>query len=593
MTIPLDILTIRAAYASGICDPPTMLETIFDRIERNLRPVWITATPRDRAREQLAQARARAENGEPQPLLGIPFAVKDNIDVAGLPTTAACPDFAYIPNRSAAAVARLEQAGAICMGKTNLDQFATGLVGTRSPYGACSSVFDDAYVSGGSSSGSAIAVAAGLVSFALGTDTAGSGRVPAAFNNIVGLKPTRGLVSSRGVVPACRTLDCVSVFASTVGDATDVLSIIAGFDAADPFSRPAAPSRGFDGNEFRFGVPKTLPVAFGHADAERLFAATADRLVALGGRPVSFDLAPYLRAGALLYGGPFVAERLAALRAYGFAQWDRMDPVVAEIIRSAGSLHAAEAFTGFYALAVVARETSWEQFDVMLLPTVPHHPTLAAIAADPVGGNAALGVYSTFTNLLDHCAIAVPAGMQANGLPFGVTLSARDFADASLASLAARLHDAVDGTIGGTDWKVPSRAVTVTQSGRILLAVVGAHLSGEALNHQLSSRGARLRRTARTAVGYRLFALAGDGVARPGLLRDPSGAGNVEIELWDLDPSAFGDFISQIPAPLTIGIVAINDGSKAKGFLCESEATNGAEDITAWGGWRAWRAACS
>ncbi len=593
MTIPLDITTIRTAYTSGSCDPAAMLEAIFDRIERDLRPVWITATPRNRARERLAQARARAENGEPQPLLGVPFAVKDNIDVEGLPTTAACPDFAYIPDRSAAAVERLEQAGAICMGKTNLDQFATGLVGTRSPYGACSSVFGDAHVSGGSSSGSAIAVAAGLVSFALGTDTAGSGRVPAAFNNIVGLKPTRGLVSTRGVVPACRTLDCVSVFAGTVGDAADVLGIIAGFDAADPFSRPVAPPSAFDVTEFRFGVPETLPVAFGHADAERLFAATTERLVALGGHPVRFDLAPYLRAGALLYGGPFVAERLAALRAYGFADWDRMDPVVAGIIRGAEALHAAEAFSGLYALAAMARETSWEQFDVMLLPTVPHHPTLAAVAADPVRCNAALGVYTTFTNLLDHCAIAIPAGMQASGLPFGVTLSACAFADAPLASLAARLHDAVDGTIGITDWKVPPRAATATRSGRISLAVVGAHLSGEPLNHQLASCGARLRRTAHTAPGYRLFALAGAGIARPGLLRDPSGAGNVEIEVWDLEPGAFGEFVSQIPPPLTIGTVALDDGSEAKGFLCESEATKGAVDITAWGGWRAWRAACS
>ena len=580
MTGSLDIQTLSADYAASVRSPASVLDALCDRIAADLHPVWISAVPRGRVRARLAEAAERRARGERQPLFGIPFAAKDNIDVAGLPTTAACPDFAYTPDHSAAAVQLLEDAGAILVGKTNLDQFATGLVGTRSPYGACSSVFSPLHVSGGSSSGSAVAVAAGLASFALGTDTAGSGRVPAAFNNIVGLKPTRGLVSARGVMPACRTLDCVSVFAGSVVDATMVLEIVGKFDAQDAFARPAAPPPAFDGAAFRFGVPKTLPVRFASADGERLYEEAIARLASLGGRPVRFDLAPFLRAGALLYQGPFVAERLAALRARGFESWERMDPVVAAIIRGAASLDAAAAFDGLYGLAACAREAAacWSAFDVMLLPTVSRHPTLAEVAADPVGTNAALGTYTTFANLLDLCAVSIPAGMQQDGLPFGVTLLAPAFADAPLGALATRMHGALS---------VPEGAIRAT---RIELAVVGAHLAGEPLNHQLTGRGATLIRATRTAAGYRLFALPGGPPARPGLVRDTSGAGGIELEIWSLDPAAFGAFVADIPPPLCIGTISLQEGATVKGFLCESHALGGAEDITASGGWRAWRA---
>jgi allophanate hydrolase len=519
------------------------------------------------------------------------FAVKDNIDVAGLPTTAACPAFAYVPEASAPVVTKLEAAGAILIGKTNMDQFATGLVGTRSPYGACASALSPAHVSGGSSAGSAVAVAQGLVGFALGTDTAGSGRVPAAFNNIVGLKPTKGLISTRGVVPACRTLDCVSIFAGTAEEAALVLQVAQGFDAADPYSRPCR-HVALGGEKLRFGVPDG--VAPETPAAARLHRETVARLAALGGIAVPFDFAPFARAASLLYAGPFVAERLAALRALGFTEWAAMDPSVAQIIRAAEGIDAASAFAGLYALAEAARAAAplWAQFDVMLLPTAPFHPRLDDVAADPIGVNARLGAYTNFVNLLDYCAIAVPAGIGTDGLPYGVTLVAPAFADAALARLAGRLHAAWEGaTIGATGVALPALATTASAAptvDEVLLAVVGAHLRGEPLNHQLTGRGASLVRRTRTAPGYRLYALAGQAPAKPGLVRDADGAGLIEVEIWRLGLAAFGSFVAEVPPPLAIGTVALEDGSAVKGFVCEPVALAGATDITGFGGWRAY-----
>ena len=567
----LDIQSLTQAYRAGETTPARLIGDLQERIRRDgLNPVWISLIEGAALAERLQRLEQRRAAGESLPLYGVPFAVKDNIDVEGVPTTAGCPAFAYQPQRSAAVVRRLEAAGAIPIGKTNLDQFATGLVGTRSPYGAPASVFHRDYISGGSSSGSAVAVAAGLASFALGTDTAGSGRVPAAFNGLIGLKPSKGLISTQGVVPACRSIDCVSIFAGTVGDAGLVLDAAQGFDPEDAMSRrrphlsPAIP------HAFRFGIP-VGPLEFcGDSEAASLFAKARERLLALGGHAVEFDFAPFAAAAALLYQGPFVAERLAALKAYGFEDWAAMDPVVAGIIKGAEKWSAADAFKAQYELAALARKTAsvWQDFDVMLVPTAPTIFTHAEIAADPVGRNAALGTYTNFVNLLDLSAIAVPAGFRADGLPFGVSLIAPPFAEPALLALAERL--------------------TRTVSEPVRLAVVGAHLSGQPLNGQLRDRAARLLGTFRTAPGYRLYALAGTKPAKPGLMRDPSGAGRIEVELWEMDSAEFGSFVALVPPPLGIGTVELEDGSLVKGFICEAAGLAGAAEITQFGGWRAY-----
>ncbi len=591
----LDIRALAAAYESGL-DPAELLGLLHARIQRDgLRPVWISIFSRGEVLARLDRAKRRRAAGESLPLFGIPFAIKDNIDVAGLPTTAACPAFSYTPARSAWVVDKLEAAGAIPFGKTNLDQFATGLVGTRTPYGIPSCVFDPRYISGGSSSGSAVAVAQGAVSFALGTDTAGSGRAPAAFNNIVGVKPTKGRLSTRGVVPACRSLDCVSVFAGTVSDASFVARLAAGFDAEDPFSRPMpeeAETPEVWPSSFRFGVPAEPLAFFGDEEAERLFAESVARLESLGGRRIPFDFAPFREAGELLYGGPWVAERLAAIREFAARHAEDMLPVTREIILGAKRISAVDAFDGIYRLAALARraEAEWSRMEVMLLPTTGTIYRIEEIEADPVRLNTNLGRYTNFLNLLDLSAIAIPAGFRSSGLPFGVTMIARAFQDEVLAALCERMHHALPGaTIGATSRPVP-RASSISARrvdvDRIAIAVVGAHLSGEPLNHELTRRGAQLVRTACTAPGYSLYVLPNQEPAKPGLVFDSTGSGGFEVEIWSLPSGALGSFIANIGAPLGIGTIRLDDGSSVKGFLCEAHALAGAQDITAFGGWR-------
>jgi allophanate hydrolase len=452
----LDIASLTAAYAAGT-NPAQTITELHARTARDASTaVWIHRVPLARAIAQLDVAEGRRANGEKLPLFGIPFAVKDNIDVTGMPTTAACPAFSYVAERSARVVEKLEAAGAILLGKTNLDQFATGLSGTRSPYGIASSVFDARYISGGSSSGSAVAVAQGLVGFALGTDTAGSGRVPAAFNNIVGLKPTKGWLSTLGVVPACRSLDCVSVFAGTVEDAIGVARIAAGFDSGDAFSRsapsmPRAPDSWCE--TFRFGTPAEPLEFFGDDAAAALFAESALRLEQLGGTKVAIDFAPFHEAGELLYGGPWIAERLAAIKEFAARHPEGMLPVTREIILGAKRWSAVDAFEGSYHLAALARraEAEWARMDILLLPTTGTIYRIDEMLADPIRLNSNLGLYTNFANLLDLVAIAVPAGFRGNGLPFGVTLMGRAFEDEALAALAGRLHRAVaKATIGAS-----------------------------------------------------------------------------------------------------------------------------------------------
>jgi len=581
----LDLDTLRAAYRAGALRPADVVGDVLERIAaRGDDHVWIHRLSRD----ELAPYLDALDGLDPQTaaLYGIPFAIKDNFDLAGAPTTAACPAFRYDASRTAPAIARAIAAGAIPIGKTNLDQFATGLVGVRSPYGIPVNPFDASLIPGGSSSGSAVAVAAGLVSFAFGTDTAGSGRVPAALMNIVGLKPTRGLVSTTGVVPACRSLDCVSVFALTTADAAAVLDVVAGFDASDPFSRPssARPSKAI--RPYRLGIP--LPAQrefFGNAAGERLFEDAVARLRADGDEPVECDIEPFLAAGRLLYGGPWVAERYAAIRPFIDAHPDALHPVTRAIIQSGARPSAADAFDAYYRLRELRRatETVWQGIDALLLPTVGTTHTVRAVEADPVGLNAQLGHYTNFVNLLDLCAIAVPAGFQPDARPFGVTLLAPAFHEPVLLPIAARLHAAAGVPMGATSHALPAAMPpTVGAVDVVELVVCGAHMTGLPLNHQLTERGARLLEATRTAPEYRLVALP-DG--RPGLERVERGAA-IEVELWAVPVEQLGSFVAAVPPPLAIGTVRLADGRARKGFLCESIAAGSALDITAHGGWR-------
>ncbi|MEZ0493416.1 allophanate hydrolase [Kineococcus sp. TBRC 1896] len=537
----------------------------YDRIARADRPeVWIALRP-------VEDVVAEAASVDPDaPLAGVLVAVKDNIDVAGLPTTAAAPSFAHRPERDATAVARLRAAGALVLGKTNLDQFATGLVGTRSPHGAVRHAFAPDRISGGSSSGSAVAVALGFVDVALGTDTAGSGRVPAALHGLVGVKPTRGLVPTTGVVPACRSLDCVTVFARDLPTARRVAEEVSGPDGLDPLARedsplPAPPARP------RIAVPAAehlRGMADGWAEA---FTRYVERVRAGGADVVEVDVAPLLEAAELLYGGAFVAERTAAVGAHiaenAHLVGTDLDPTVAGIVRAGEDVTAVEVFRDLERLDVLAARARelLAGTTALLTPTTTWHPTLAQVAADPVGANSRMGRFTNFANLLDMASLAVPAGT-VDGLPFGVMLTGPAFSDRTLAALAQRWADAA-----------------------VELLVVGAHLSGQPLNHELVAAGATLVGPAATAPLYRLFAL--DTVPpKPGMVRDPAGAG-VQGEVWRLPSSGFGAFVAALPQPMTIGAVTLSDGRVVRGFLAEPAALEGAREITAAGSWLAARAA--
>jgi allophanate hydrolase len=597
----LDLAAVGERYRSNRLKPTDLVRGILERIEaRGDDKVWIHRLPHE---ELLAIARKLEDAGPAdKPLYGVPFAIKDNIDIAKHPTTAACPAFSYIAQDTAPVVRRLLDAGAIPIGKCNLDQFATGLNGTRSPYGAPASAFHSDYISGGSSSGSAVAVAAGLVSFSLGTDTAGSGRVPAAFNNLIGLKPTRGLLSTRGVVPACRSLDCVSIFALTAEDAFDVVKVAGGFDPADPFSRredravAATSPRNVKG--CRFGVPRARQLEFfGNTQGAQLFEAMLQVIKHLGGELVEIDLAPFLETARLLYEGPWVAERFVAIRDFIERRPEALHPVTRQIIEPGNKPHATDAFSAYYRLKELRRAISptWERMDVLITPTAGRPYSIAEVLADPIRLNGNLGYYTNFMNLLDLSAIAIPAGFQGDGLPFGVTLAAPAWCDASLCLLGDALHRAQNPKLGALDSALPARRTHIadgltakTGIGAVLrVAVCGAHMSGLPLNRELIDRDGRLLRRCRTAACYRLFVLPGGPPARPGLLRAEPGRA-IEVEVWELPVAAVGSFVDGIPAPLTIGTVELEDGEKVKGFLCEAQGTIGAEEITDLSGWRAY-----
>jgi allophanate hydrolase len=556
---------------------------------RQARPVGAALAP------QAWICRARLADAAPEglgSLAGLTFAVKDNIDVAGLPTTAACPAFAYEPPASAVVVQRLFQAGACLLGKTNLDQFACGLNGTRSPYGAVPNAFNPAYVSGGSSSGSAYAVATGQVDFSLGTDTAGSGRVPAGLNNIVGLKPSRGLISARGVVPAAQSVDCVSIFAGTVGLAAKVLAAAMGYDPQDPFSRPLTlAARPFPA-AFRFGVPSNL-IFHGDDAARAAFDQATARMVSLGGTPVAIDFAPLAQAAALLYESALVAERYAAIRPFFDAhEADVMEPV-RSIIASGRAYSAADLCDAQVKLRALGQQAAalWEGLDLLLVPTAPTHYTIAAMLVDPVALNRNLGAYTNFVNLLDYAALSVPSSIRPDGLPFGITLIGPCGSDWQLADLGQRYHHGTGLTQGATGRALPAPQPVpgIRADATVKVAVVGAHLSGMPLNGQLTERGAVLVGAAETAPHYRFFALPGTVPPKPGLLRVADGTGAcIALEIWEMPATQYGSFVALIPAPLGIGTLALTDGRSVQGFVCEALATEGAQEITHLGGWRAY-----
>ena len=591
-----DAATLATAYRDGKLSPPDVVEEAFARIAaRGDDGVWIALASRERLLDEARDLKKRFAAGERLPLYGLPFAVKDNIDVAGLPTTAACRAFAYRADKHAPVVARLIAAGALPVGKTNLDQFATGLVGVRSPYGVPRNPFDARFIVGGSSSGSAVSVAAGLVSFALGTDTAGSGRVPAAFNNIVGLKPSRGLLSTSGVVPACRSLDCVSVFAFTVDDATAVADVARGYDADDPASRVEADGfrfrPGAAAPRFRFGVPGGGALDFlGDRHAADVFARAVAALEALGGERVEVDFAAFREAGGLLYDGPFVAERLeAAGQTLATAPAEIVAPV-RTILEGASRYDAGAAFAAQHRLAGLRRRagTLLASIDFLFVPTTPTIYSIDDVEAEPLKLNARLGMYANFVNLLDLAAVAVPAGFRADGLPAGATMIAPWGRDAALAAFASALHRSTSRTLGATGEPLPlaPEAASGPADDRIQIAVVGAHLSGEPLNHQLVGAGGRFVRAARTAPAYRLYALPNTSPAKPGMMRVAERGAAIELEVWSLSPDAFGRFVARVPSPLCIGTVELADGTRTSGFLCEPSALMGATDISHFGGWR-------
>lgn len=612
---PLTIEAWLSAYRAGARPAQLLGECLHRARTTSPAAVWIYLASNAELQRQLVMLEGMAGGFadieqllERYPLYGVPYAVKDNIDIVDVATTAACPAYSHIADRSAGVVRRLQAAGAIWMGKTNLDQFATGLVGTRSPYGQPASVFSAEHISGGSSSGSAVAVAAGLVAFALGTDTAGSGRVPAAFNQIVGLKPTPHRIGASGLVPACRTLDCISIFALSAGDAAHVLAVAEGPDSEDSFSR-FVPGRAdfYPGGALRVGVPASVKLdpSDGYGAP---YKQAQQHARSLGCSIVPMDFTLLHRIADLLYQGPWVAERYAAVQALLTSQPEALEESVRAVIAQAERYSAADAFRAQYALQALKNEAQqlWDSVDVLMVPSTPGHPRFDAVKADPLGANTALGTYTNFVNLLGWCALALPAGTTDRGLPFGITLIAPANSDAALIALGREWEGALGlqmgmtgavagGTTGmrtgvaakpGTGSTAGVRLRTPAVEASLPIAVVGAHLSGMPLNGQLLERGARLLYRTTTAPHYRLYALPGTRPPKPGLARSPAGGQAIDVEVWDMPLANVGSFLALIPPPLGLGSLELADGAWVHGFLCEAHALAAAEDISKFGGWR-------
>ena len=588
--LPFTLSALRDAYASGT-SPVDIIDEIFARLESVNDPgIFIHLRAQDNLR---AEAAALGPYDPALPLWGIPFAAKDNIDVAGIETTAACPAYAYTPDADAFVIANLRAAGALMIGKTNLDQFATGLVGVRTPFGAPLNAVDPLIVPGGSSGGSGVIVGHGIVTFSLGTDTAGSGRVPAALNNIVGLKPTLGALSASGVVPACRTLDTVSIFALTVDDAYAAYGVAQGFDPTDAYSKPI-PHHDMTAPQFplRIGVPDAGSIEFFGDDIQSAaFDRDVARLKDMGAVIEYVDFAPLYAVAHMLYEGAWVAERYTVIDDLLKTNPDALHPVTRKIITHAESMSAADAFNGMYRLADLKRavEPVLASLDMMCVPTIPTFYSVADLESDPVTPNSNNGTYTNFVNLLDMCGIAVPTAPRSDGRPGSVTLLAGHGKDAAIAAVAREFETDCPRLMGATYHDVPNPApLPPAPSDRIELAVCGAHMQGLPLNGQLTSLGATFVKAAKTAPKYKFYALAGGPPARPGLIQsDAPDAASIAVEIWSVPLTGFGAFMAGIPAPLGIGTVALSDGTAVKGFLCETSGITGAQDITALGDWRA------
>lgn len=578
----LSTAAIAADVGAGRASAVTVIQEVLARIAAYdaVQPqIWISRASSEQLVAAARAVDARVAAGEVLPLAGVPFAVKDNIDVAGFETTAACPAFAYRPDVSADVVERLLAAGAICVGKTNLDQFATGLNGTRSPYGAPRNAYNLAYVSGGSSSGSATAVAAGLVAFALGTDTAGSGRVPAAFQHLIGFKPTKGRWSTTGLLPACRTIDCITVFTDDTTDARLVDGVVAGYDAADPYSKPLA-DRTL--GRARIGVPlREQRVFFGDLESEYFYDRALETL-GKSAEIVAIDIAPLLEAAQLLYEGPWVAERTAAMAGILADNPAAIDPTVREVVEPGLAMTAVELFNGIYRMAALKRhaDEQWDSVDFLAFPTAGTTYRVAELKAAPVALNSAFGRYTNFVNLLDMAALAVPAGIRGNGTGFGITLIGPADTDRALLDVA-------DDYLAAADLPSPPPLDLEGKMQTVKLAVVGAHLKDMPLHWQLTSREAKFVGAYETAPNYRLYAMADSVPPKPALVHSKDG-GPIKVEVYELGVAEFGSFVVEVPPPLAIGTVTLADGTSVKGFVAEPRALTGARDITELGGWRAY-----
>ncbi|WP_372798125.1 allophanate hydrolase [Pontiella sp.] len=581
----LQISALHKAYARGEATVESVIEFCLKRADELAPEVWIRKLTAD---EVAGYVRAlESESPETKPLYGIPFVIKDNIDLAGIPTTAACPDYEYVPEQSAHVVATLIEAGAIPLGKTNMDQFATGLVGTRSPYGACPNSFDPDYVSGGSSSGSAVAVAEGCASFSLGTDTAGSGRVPAAFNNLIGLKPSRGALSCSGVVPACRSLDCVSIFALDASDAQAVFDVANDFDPADAYARRLEQAPVISSG-WKYGVPKKEQLKFfGSAEYMEAFFQSLEMLEKAGGTQVEVDFQPFLDAANLLYSGAWVNERYAAVGPFIKEHPDAVLETTRKIILSGLDIPAPDVFKGFYKLQEFKRiaDEVMGSVDLIVTPTAGTPYTIDEVNANPIQLNTNLGYYTNYMNLLDYAAIAVPTALTP-AVPFGVTLVSFAGHDLKLLQLADRLHQVSGLNVGKTDRRPTPLELPAKKKRTIDLAVCGAHLNGYPLHHQLEDLGASFVESTETAKAYRMYAFETGGIAKPGLIRDAENGGRIYVEIYRLTYQNFGKFVAAIPAPLGIGKIKLRGGAEVCGFIAEPEVAAIGKEITELGDWR-------
>lgn len=595
----LSINEIHERYKNGSLTIETLLSDIRKQIEAYQDyNIWIHVLNDEELAPYLSKLSDKGVDD--LPLYGIPFAIKDNIDLAHVPTTAACAEYSYIPEQSAFTVQLLIDVGAIPIGKTNLDQFATGLVGTRSPYGLVKNAFNPDYISGGSSSGSAVAVSLGQVSFSLGTDTAGSGRIPAAFNNLIGLKPTKGRVSTSGVVPACRSLDCVSLFALNPDDTATVFEIMDKYDSKDSYARDIKPNIVNETNEsLKIGLPKTEQLQFfGNKDYEDLFNIFVNNISIEKYEIVRIDFSPFIEAAKLLYQGPWIAERYAAIEDIVENNPDKLFPVTREIISPAKSINAVDVFKSFYQLQEYKQQADkiLKEVDFILTPTAGTHYRIDEVNNDPIQTNSNLGYYTNFMNLLDYSALAIPVSFNQDGLPFGVTLFAEAFNDEFLLKQVSTLLDNKMDNMGATGFSWEAKEVQTIESFEqtmIDVAVCGAHLSGMPLNHQLTERDATLIKACKTAESYRLYALAGGPPYRPGLIKAKENGAAIDVEVWRMPISKFGSFMLGIPHPLGIGKAVLDDGTEVNSFICEAFAISDAEDITNFGSWRSYIASLS